>query len=156
MSGQRTIEFIAYAYPLSDAFGADWPCAPGGAVRAIDGSASIFHFAPGHWLIPQLTPAIEAQLAAASRAGAGAAFTVDGQWQAIELAPPQALALAATLDVPALLAGRECAAVMLFDCPAVVARTTSYASDDQGYTVWVRASYAQALRDGLRHAQRPR
>ncbi len=131
------LEFVAYGFPLSGAFVVGWPVAPGAVRHDADGRPVLLHFAPARWLAPAPHPDIEALIAAAIAADAGVAVDVDGKWTAFELTGPAAgRVLATTVDVDAVLAGRECAAVTLFDCPAIVARVPN------GYAIWVGASYA--------------
>jgi len=47
--------------------------------------------------------------------------------------------LARSIDVAAVLTDRECAAVVLFDCPAILARR------DDAFNLWIAASYVQSL-----------
>ena len=62
---------------------------------------------------------------------------VSGKWEALSIAGPGATRLlACALDIEAVLQGRDCAAVTLFDCPAIVARAAD------GFAVWVQSSYA--------------
>ena len=54
--------------------------------------------------------------------GRGTVVEVEGKWTAMELEGPDATRLlSASLDVAAVLDSRECAAAVLFDCPAVIA-----------------------------------
>jgi heterotetrameric sarcosine oxidase gamma subunit len=142
------LEFAAFGFPLGGAFVVGWPAAPGAVRHDGNGRPVLLHFAPARWLAPAPHPDIAALIEAATQAGAGAVFDVDGKWRALELiGPGAARLLATTLDVAAALDGRECAAVMLFDCPAVLARVPD------GFAVWVRASYAAdfvAAVEGLR------
>jgi len=131
------VEFAAFGFPLGGAFVVGWPAAPGAVRHDEDGRPVLLHFAPARWLAPAPHPDIAALIAAAGEAGAGAAVDVDGKWTAIRLlGPGAARPLASTIDVAWVLDGRECAAVMLFDCPAILARVTD------GFAVWVRSSYA--------------
>ena len=146
-SGQM-LEFAAYGFPLGGAFVVGWPAAPG-AVRHDDaGRPALLHFAPARWLVPAPHQDIVAVLEAAVHAGAGAAVDVEGKWQALDLTGPGARRLlATTIDVEAVLDGRDCAAVTLFDCPAVLALAPG------GFAIWLRASYAAhflSVVEGLR------
>ena len=51
--------------------------------------------------------------------------------------------LASGADVEALLEGRDCAALSLFDCPVIVARA------EEGLELWLQSSYAQFLDERL-------
>ena len=71
------------------------------------------------------------------RHGVGTAVEVEGKWTALELdGPDAARLLSSSLDVAAVLESRDCAAVVLFDCPAVLAKSA------QGYLIYVQSSYA--------------
>jgi hypothetical protein len=63
---------------------------------------------------------------------------VTGKWRPIRLDEPEKI-LANTVDVQALLAGRECARTSLFDCPALLQKV----GDE--YVVWVERSYEHAF-----------
>jgi heterotetrameric sarcosine oxidase gamma subunit len=132
------LEFVAFGFPLGGAFVVGWPAAPGAVRHEADGRPALLHFAPARWLAPAAEADVIALIAAAIEAGAGIVVDVEGKWQAFELHGDGAgRVLASTLDVAAVLETRECAAVTLFDCPAVITRLPG------GYAIWVRASYAQ-------------
>jgi heterotetrameric sarcosine oxidase gamma subunit len=141
------LEFAAFGFPLGGAFVVGWPAAPGAVRHDEGGRPVLLHFAPARWLIPAPHPDVTALVEAATAAGAGAVVDVEGKWTALGLlGPGAARLLASTVDVEALLEGRECAAVTLFDCPAVLARVPD------GFAIWVRSSYAAdfvAAVDGL-------
>ena len=81
-------------------------------------------------------------LEAAAATGTGVLIDVTGKWSAFELSGPGAARLLAfTIDIDAVLAGRECAAVTLMDCPAIIARS------GDGFRLWVQASYATHFLD---------
>jgi heterotetrameric sarcosine oxidase gamma subunit len=131
------LEFAAFGFPLGGAFVVGWPAAPGAVRHDEAGRPVLLHFAPARWLAPAPHPDITALIGAATEAGAGTVVDVDGKWQAVELlGPGAARLLASTVDVGMALEGRECAAVTLFDCPAVLARLAD------GFAIWVRSSYA--------------
>lgn len=134
---EPTLEFAAFGFPLGGAFVVGWPAAPGAVRHDEHGRPVLLHFAPARWLVPAPHPDIAALLDAAAEAGAGVIVDVDGKWQAMELTGAGAARLlACTIDVEAVLEGRECAAVTLFDCPAILARARG------GFAIWVRSSYA--------------
>jgi hypothetical protein len=54
--------------------------------------------------------------------------------------------LARTVALEAILAGRDCAALTLFDCPSIIARSA------EAFDVWVEASYAADLMASLERA----
>jgi len=134
---QRTLEFAAFRWPLSGFDTAAWPCAPGGGWRDADGRLCMLQFAPGRWLLPAPSATSEALLDAAARAGQGAKIDVSGKWEHLTIAGPGAARLlACAIEIESVLERRECAALRLFDCPAIVARR------DDGYELWVQSSYA--------------
>jgi len=144
----RTVEFTAFGFPLGGAFVVGWPAAPGGVRHDSDGRPVLLHFAPARWLVPAPHADIEAVVDAAVQAGAGVIVDVDGKWVELELTGPGATrALATTLDVDATLEGRECAAVTLFECPAILTR------GPRGFAIWLQRSYEghfRMLLEGLR------
>jgi sarcosine oxidase gamma subunit len=147
----EALEFKAFEFPLTDAAAAELPASPGAVQRGTDvgsdsstGRAVLLHFAPGRFLAPAPTPDTERRLLALQGAGVGAIFDVEGKWQAFALTAPGAeRALSSTIDLAQALGGRDCAALHLFDCPAVLSRRGG------GFEVWVEASYAVAFREVL-------
>jgi sarcosine oxidase gamma subunit len=124
--------------------GAGWPKEPGAVRRASDGQLEALHFAPGRWLLPAPSTELLAALADPSEA---ALVDVEGKWQRRSLRGRGAMRLlAAAADVEAMLAGRDCATLSLFDCPAIVARASG------AIEVWVHSSYAAFLDERLTHA----
>jgi sarcosine oxidase gamma subunit len=142
LSDGRMVEFTAFASRPPGALaalGAGVP-APGSVRRAVDGRPAALHFAPARWLLPDPDAGLDAWLSAAA-AGAGTAVEVEGKWTALELnGPDAARLLSSALDVRAVLESRDCAAVGLFDCPAVLATSS------QGYIIYVQSSYAADFR----------
>lgn len=120
--------------------------APPGTVRlAAGGQLEALHFAPGRWLLPDSSAELLAPIA-----GQPAAVLVDveGKWQRRSLRGAGAMGLlAAAADVEAMLTGRDCAAVVLFDCPAIVARGSGTLE------LWVLSSYARFLDERLANAR---
>jgi heterotetrameric sarcosine oxidase gamma subunit len=148
---QRALEFKTFGFPLAAAASADLPASPGEVRRDGGGRPVVLHFAPGRYLVPAPTPEISRRLGALQDAGIGAVFDVDGKWQALTLEGPGARRLlAATFDPARVLTDRDCAALQLFDCPAVLACRA------QAFDIWVEASYAQALLDRLQRQLRKR
>ncbi len=98
-----------------------------------DGALQI---AAGRWLIPNQKPALPADFAITE---------VSGKWREIRL-PSAARLLANTVDVEALLNGRDCARTALFDCPAILVRRGAE------YTVWVERSYEHAFNVAVQQA----
>jgi sarcosine oxidase gamma subunit len=153
----KALEFKAFEFPLTGAAAAELPASPGAVQRGTDigadagidngsstGRAVLLHFAPGRFLAPAPTPDTEQRLLALQTAGVGAVFDVEGKWQAFALTAPGAeRALSSAIDLAQALGGRDCAALHLFDCPAVLARRGG------GFEVWVEASYAVAFREVL-------
>jgi sarcosine oxidase gamma subunit len=153
----EALEFKAFEFPLTGAAAAELPASPGAVQRGTDigadagidngsstGRAVLLHFAPGRFLAPAPTPDTEQRLLALQTAGVGAVFDVEGKWQAFALTAPGAeRALSSAIDLAQALGGRDCAALHLFDCPAVLARRGG------GFEVWVEASYAVAFREVL-------
>ena len=132
-----TLEFVAFAFPPDGAFRAAWPVEPGAVSLGPDDRPTLLHFAPARWLLPDPGGQLMALVAAAVDAGAGTVVDVSGKWQAMQLTGSGAArVLASAVDVRAVLAGRGCAALTLFDCPLVLAGAAG------GFALWVRASYA--------------
>ncbi|MGB8692664.1 MAG: hypothetical protein WCD08_04070 [Steroidobacteraceae bacterium] len=116
--------------------------APPGAALSSDSLGLALHFAPARWLLLDTAAAL---VDAAVQSGA-LAVDVEGKWTFIELAEPHAKrALSAAVNVEAVLDGRDCAAAILFDCPAVIARR------DRGESilVCVHSSYAFSFKRAL-------
>ena len=134
----RTLEFISYAWPPDPGAHEGWPVDAGSVRRDAQQQPTLLHFAPGRWLAPDAGAKQQALLEAAAAIGAGASVDVTGKWYGLELSGPGATALLAfSIDIAAVLEGRECAAVTLMDCPAIVARSNS------GFHLWVQASHAR-------------
>jgi sarcosine oxidase gamma subunit len=144
----RMLEFAAFGGPLPESARAGWdqgwPLAPGGA-QFVAGEPRLLHFAPGRWFAPAATPEIQALFAAASARGDGTPLDVTGKWCGFDIAGTAAgRLLAFSLDVDAALAGRDCAAVTLLDCPAIIARPGA------NFIAWVQSSYARHFSDTAR------
>ena len=133
----RTLEFVAYCWPLDAAAFSGWPLEAGSVRRDAQQQPSLLHFAAGRWLVADAgAEQQQALLEAAAGNAAGVVVDVTGKWCGLELTGPGATALLAfSIDVAAVLDGRECAAVTLMDCPAIVARSVA------GYHLWVQASH---------------
>jgi hypothetical protein len=135
---RRVLEFAAFNWPRVEAEAADWPTDAGAAIRDGDDSACLLHFAPGRVLAPDPSAATEGLLDAAASHGAGSRIDVTGKWKHyIILGPSAARLLACSIELGAVLEKRDCAAVTLFDCPAIVARCRA------GFDIWVQSSYAR-------------
>jgi len=136
----RALEFVAYAWPPQGCVAPDWPLEPGAVRRDAQQQPALLHFAPCRWLAPAPGPELRRLLEGAASTGAGSLIDASGKWVPVDIAGPGAARLlACTIDIEAVLSKRDCAAVTLFDCPTVVARTA------QGFRLWVQASYATHL-----------
>ena len=140
LPAEMVLEFIAYTWPARGCASPDWPLEPGAVRRDAQQQPALLHFAPARWLAPAPAPELRRLLEGAASAGAGSLVDASGKWVAVDIAGAGAVRLlACTLDIESVLGNRECAAVTLFDCPAVVARVP------QGFRSWVQASYAAYL-----------
>ena len=98
------------------------------------------HTGPGRWLLSEPNDDMLAFVQSAVTAGAGMATSVHGKWRLVALTGSGSKKmLTAGADLDSMLTGRQCAALSLFDCPAIVATRRD------GYDVWVGASYAAAF-----------
>jgi len=132
----QVLEFIAWRWPDNQGLGTDWPAAPGATRVDAAGRAELLHFAPGRWLAPEPSPAVLALLEGAERAGAGTQVDVTGKWDRIDVSGSAAARLlASTIEIGSVLAGRGCAAVTAFDCPAVVS------GGGEDFALWLQSSY---------------
>jgi sarcosine oxidase gamma subunit len=138
----KMIEFTSYSQKSDGSlaartFGKVWPLKPGEVRWVTAGRAALLHIAANRWLAPDPSPEIQALIEAAFDAQIGAAVDVTGKWHGISLLGADAdRALAACIDIGAVLEGRDCAALRLFDSPTVIARRPD------GYSLWVHASFA--------------
>lgn len=142
-SAARMVEFAAFGLITPGTLAAlgSGAMAPGSVRRGADGRPATLHFAPARWLLPAPDAELEAWLASAAASGAGAVVEVEGKWAPMELKGPDAARLlSSSIDVEAVLEPRHCAAVVLFDCPAVLATSA------QGYLIYVQSSYAAAFK----------
>lgn len=120
---------------------APWYAPPGAALRS-DSLGLALHFAPARWLLLDTAAAL---VDTAVHSGA-LAIDVEGKWTLIELTEPYARrALSAAVNVEAVLDGRDCAAVTLFDCPAVIGRRDR----GESFLVCVHSSYAFSFKRAL-------
>ena len=137
---EEVLEFVAYAWPARGCASTDWPLEPGAVRRDAQQQPALLHFAPGRWLAPAPAPELRRLLENTASAGAGSLVDASGKWVTVDIGGAGAARLlACTLDIEAVLGHRDCAAVTLFDCPAVVARVA------QDFRLWVQASYAAHL-----------
>ena len=118
---RRVLEFAAYRWPEDQDAKPGWPSAAGALARDSDDNAS--------------APA--ALLDAAVSQSMGTRIDVTGKWERYTVrGPGAARLLACALSLDAVLGNRDCAAVTIFDCPAIVARCRD------GFDLWVLSSYA--------------
>jgi sarcosine oxidase gamma subunit len=102
-----------------------------------DDAASLLHFAPGRVLAPDPSAATEALLDVAAAEGLGTRIDVTGKWERYSVrGSGAARLLACALSLDAVLDQRDCAAVTIFDCPAIIAKRRD------GFDLWVLSSYA--------------
>jgi len=129
----RVLEVTAL-HALPDEARRAWSSVPGAVARDASGDPVLLHYAPGRWLVSGTGPVVEAALAHIPSFGTAADVT--GKWLGLHLAgEPARRLLASTVAIEAVLRNRECAALLLFDCPCVIARTST------GHVAWLQASY---------------
>jgi hypothetical protein len=107
------------------------------------------HHAPNRWLLPNLQPPLRDLLLTAETRQCGVLTQVSGKWQCIRLLPPKTThklrhPLGAGMPVELILEQRQCAAIVLFDCPVIVE------SDDGLLSVWVESSYLNSFLEMLK------
>jgi sarcosine oxidase gamma subunit len=134
-------EFVAYpGREITTAASGAWPGRAGQVLRDAAGRATLLHFAPDRWLAPAPEPTVMLQLASLERAGCGTLIDVAGKWQELRFMGQYAPRLLARgIDVETALADRDCAALSLFDCPAIVACHAA------AFNVWVAPSFARSF-----------
>ena len=138
------LEFVAPRATDLAWLGAGWPAAPGAVRRSADGRPELLHVAPGRWLVPEPGAALRALLDTRVAEGLGAIVDVEGKWCRLTLSGSGAARLLASgTSLAAVLAGRDCALLKLFDAPVVLARGAP------GFEVWVPASYLASLQAQL-------
>jgi heterotetrameric sarcosine oxidase gamma subunit len=131
------LEFVAFLFPPEGAFVVGWPAAPGAVRHDPAGRPVLLHFAPARWLVPAPSADVSALVEAAVESKSGTVVDATGKWHEFRLSGPDAArALGLSIDSESVLDGRECASVVIFDCPCVLARL------GRGYAIWVRASFA--------------
>ena len=111
------------------------------ATLTIEGARLMGH-APGGWLVvlsEESSSAALASLGAWQAAGQGVVVEVSGKYQSLPFAGEAGRrVLASTVNLDTVLPPeRDCAAVMLFDAPAVLARVST------GYEAWVAGSHVR-------------
>lgn len=117
------------------------PIEPGAVRRTDDGT--YLHFAPGRWLVADHEPGTVRALLDMT-GNAIECFDVTGKWCRVDLPSedPQRV-LATQIPVIRTLSGKQCAAVRLFDSPAIVAH------DAEGFSIWTHRSYLQFVQTGI-------
>jgi hypothetical protein len=106
----------------------------------IQGDTRLLHFAP-RFLLTINQGAVAPPVATAAEA---IGIDVTGKWHGYRLHGSSSPAvLAAGVPSGTVLAGRNCAALSLFDCPVVLLSTPDSSE------VWVPASYAESLASAL-------
>lgn len=144
-AAERTWEFAAFRAPGA-ALPPPFPAAPGAVTRDAGGQPALLHFAPGRWLAP--ASAIDAATLAAAIGPLGSVFDVGGKWQRLSLSGPRAARLlASTCDAAAVLQGRACAALELFDCPSILAIRPPADGPAPAFDIWVLTSYLEHFLD---------
>jgi sarcosine oxidase gamma subunit len=133
---QRTWEYTALAHPEPARSDTRWPIAPGAVRYDALQRPILLHPAPARWLAPDPSVEIRSLLEDAVRAASGTVAEVTGKWDALLISGTGASRLlACAISIDTVLAGRDCAAVTLFDCPAVIARR------HDSFALWVQSSY---------------
>ena len=146
--GARACEYVSYAWPPAGAVPSEWPLAPGAIRLGADGRPELLHFAPGRWLAPGAAPDSFHGSYEGATPPAGTLVDVSGKWDGVQLrGGGAARLLATTIDLERVLEQRDCAAVTLFDSPAIIVRVPD------GYLLWVQSSYTS---DFLTAAKRAR
>ena len=116
-----------------------------GAVPGLEAHGAALHVAPGRWLLLDA----DARAVADAIAAGAVAIDVEGKWRCFGLRGARAASLlSAGVNIAEILERRDCAVVPLFDCPTVIARRPR----DQGFDVYVHASYASSLYSALQMA----
>jgi len=137
-------EFKAFRYPIVGISKVDLPVLPGNIECDSDDRPILLHFAPGHLFLPAPNADRVGRLDMLQASGVGMLFDVHGKWRAFVLKGSRADGLlSSTVDLAKVLGRRQCAAVHLFDCPAILARRMDR------FDVWVEASYAGAFEEHL-------
>ena len=133
------LEFVGFQSAV-----AGLPVAPGQTRYAPTGEPVLLHHAPGRWFAPAADDTLRLELEALEAAGEGALFDVTGKFHTRQLqGAPGRSWLAQQCHVATVLAGRDCAALTLFDCPALLAKRQS--DGDGPYLVWLSASSGVAV-----------
>jgi len=133
------LEFVGFRSPV-----AGLPAAPGQVRFAANGAPALLHHAPGRWFAPAADDTLRLELEALAAAGTGVLFDVTGKFRSWPLEGPEGRAwLAQQCAVAMVLAGRDCAALTVFDCPVLVGK--KQAEGEEHFVVWLSSSYAIGL-----------
>ncbi len=137
-------EFKTFRYPIVGISKVDLPVSPGDIERDSDDRPIALHFAPGHFFLPAPNADRVGRLNTLQASGIGMLFGVHGKWRAFVLKGSRAAQLlSSTVDLADVLGRRQCGAVHLFDCPAILARGVDR------FEAWIEASYADAFEEHL-------
>jgi len=141
---QGMIEFQTFRLPSAGTPMVDLSMSPGTLRRDASGRVTLLHIAPRRFLAPAPTLEIARELDALQAAGVGVRFDVDGKWQTFAATGGGVeRVFSSTINLTQVLNGRDCAALHLFDCPAILARRTG------AFDIWVEASYATAFQSRM-------
>ena len=133
------LEFVGFQSAV-----AGLPAAPGQVRYAPSGEPVLLHPAPGRWFAPAANEPLRLELEALVAAGAGALFDVSGKFRSWSLEGASGRAwLAQQCELATVLAGRDCAAMTLFDCPALLAK--QHTDGHENFVVWLASSSAEGL-----------
>jgi hypothetical protein len=139
LSTVMDLEFVGFQSAV-----AGLPAVPGQVRYADSGEPVLLHYAPGRWFAPAADDSLRLQLEALEAAGEGALFDVTGKFRSWRLDGTEGrLWLAQQCEVAMVLAGRDCAALTLFDCPALL--TKRQLDGHENFVVWLASSAAEAL-----------
>ncbi|HTT02964.1 MAG TPA: hypothetical protein VMG11_12840 [Steroidobacteraceae bacterium] len=115
-----------------------------GAIQRLSPTGAILFIAPGRWLLTGDVLESQAQELSVLRECGACLVDISAKWCRFELAAARAPeCLSRVIDVAQVLDGRDCAAVTILDCPALLARSGA------GYELWVMRSFAQWLYERL-------
>jgi len=144
----RCLEVVTWRAPTAEALGPHWPLRPGQALHT-GARTRVLYFAPRRWLVIEPDAETADHIDGYVSAGIAACVDVTGKWRELNVSGPgAAYLLARTIDVECVLHERGCAAVTLFDCPAIIITTAD------GFLIWVHASYEAGLMGSLQRLLR--
>lgn len=137
-AGRRTTRWQAVRAAASPCF--EWTAFSQAPAVLAEHRGQSLHYAPGRWLIGVPDGHIVAQLERAQAAGEGVLTEVSGKWLRIRIygaarTDARDWPLAAAFARETLPEDRGCAALWIFDCPAIA----SLAGPD--LDLWLEASY---------------